>query len=430
MNLKSNQEESIVIAPRERSSQIEKYLAMAMASDRATATTREPDVYELLEKTQGQASPVVLGASSTLHLDGLRCLAKSIREDPYYDDFGKRLGSNFVYQWILKYLQFERDLAKFPDIAKVPVPQALFIVGFGRTGSTFLHHLMALDSTVRAPRLWELMEPSPPPTEEAYTTDPRIRRVQMHLSTRSILMPNMHKIHEYDVRAPEECQHMMWHGPHHAMLGLKGTEYLQWFDELSDPDLRVLYEAYKLQVQHLQLFHRKERWVSKSLTHAYFLPVLFKVFPNARVVRLHRDPCEIIPALASLTAHLQVIYTRRSDFDELGQRMLRIFAESMRRSMLADETAGSERLIDVLFADLIKDPVRVIRNIYAKCGYPYTDDFDSALRKHLRASDHHRKYKHVYRLEQFGLSRAKVMSCAEPYLEWVERKTGSMLSAA
>lgn len=425
-NSDRDRDEEEVVAPQERSPQIEKYLLLATSLERSTDSKRLLDVDQLLDMAQERTGAVRLSSESALHFEGLRCLAESIRHDSYYDDLGKRAGHSFVYNWILRFLQFERDLASFPDIVRVPMPKPLFIIGFGRTGSTFLHHLLALDLQVRTPQLWELMEPSPPPRSESYATDARIRKARVQLGARSIVMPNISKIHEYDVHAPEECQHMMWHGPHHAMLGLKGTEYLQWLNHLSESNLRVLYDYYKLQAQHLQLFCRREHWVSKSLSHAHFLPVLFNVFPDARIVRLHRDPCQIVPGLASLIAHLQVVYTRRSDFRELGQRVLQLFVESMNRSMQIDATVAPEHFIDVPFGDLTRNPIGTIREIYAKFGYRYTDQFDRDLHKRLQAGAG-RKYRHTYTLERFGLSRAEVVAKSELYLAWARDKTGSTL---
>jgi hypothetical protein len=250
-------DETKVVAPQQRSPQVQQYLAMLTSVDRALGTKSELDVDQLLELAQSRIGPVSLSADSGLHLEGLRCLAGSIQRDSYYDDIGRRMANYYVYSWIHKYVQFERDLATFPDIPGVPVSKPLFLIGFGRTGSTFLHHLLALDPQARAPRLWELLEPSPPPRPETYDTDPRIRRLQTHLSFRSIAMPDLHKIHEFDAQAPEECQHMMWHGPQHITLGLRSPDYWQWFRDLSSSQLHVLYRSYKAQVQHLQLFHRR-----------------------------------------------------------------------------------------------------------------------------------------------------------------------------
>jgi hypothetical protein len=249
----------------------------------------------------------------------------------------------------------------------------------------------------------------------------------MHLRSKAIATPDVHKIHEIDAQAPEECHNMMWHGPHQLTYGLRSADYWLWFRNLRAPQLHVLYKYYRRQVQHLQLFCRKGHWVSKALAHAHYFPVLFQTFPDARIVRLHRDPCQIVPALASLIAHLQIPYTSRNDFRELGQRMLDLFLDTMHRTMQIDREVSSDRFIDVVFDDLTRNPIGVVRDIYDRFGYEYTPQFENDLQKFLQTESVTRQYKHVYTLEQFGLSRTQIMTRSEEYLAWVEQRTGSKL---
>jgi hypothetical protein len=422
------EDRTTIVAPRERTPPVARYLAMMTSMDPVLGKIDRWSVDQLLDLAQTRAGGVPLrNGGSNLQFEGLRHLAEPIQHDGYYDDIGRRAANHYIYGWISKYIQFERDLATFPGIPDVPVPNPIFVIGFGRTGSTFMHNLLALDPEARAPLLWELMEPSPPPRPETYESDPRIRRVRMQLESRKVMMPDLEKIHESGVLAPEECNHMMRHGEYHIARGLRSTPYAQWLHNLGSPELYELYKHYKLQVQHLQLFHRKGHWACKCISHAHFFPVLFKVFPDARVIRLHRDPSQIVPAFASIVAHLQVIYTSRINFQELGQHSLDYFLDSMRRSMEIDREVGGEHFIDVLFDDLTRNPVGTLRQIYSKFGYDFTPQFERRLREFLQSEPVTRNYKHVYSFEQFGLSRAQILARSSDYLEWVERKTGSKL---
>ncbi|CAL78392.1 conserved hypothetical protein; putative ATPase domain [Bradyrhizobium sp. ORS 278] len=398
-----------------------------LSLDREFCARRLLDVDQLLDLAQDRLGPVSFGPESTLLVEGIRCLADSIARDSAYDDLGRYMAAHYIYGWIERYVQFARDLSDLPDILQVPVTRPLFLIGFGRTGSTFLHHLLALDPQARAPRLWELQEPSPPPRPASYQTDARIGRMRAQSAFRAAVMPDLHKIHEFDVEAPEECQLMMWHGPQHMILGLRSPEYWRWFRSLASAQLDTLWAGYKRQVQHLQLFHRGGHWLSKSLAHAHFLPVLFDSFPDARIVRLHRDPCQIIPALASLIAQLQISYTPRIDFDDLGRRMLELFGQSMDRMMQADDAVNPMRFVDIIFDDLVQDPLATIRRIYATFGDDFAPEFESRLLRRLEAESSRNRFKHVYTLEQFGLSSKQVMERSEGYLTWVEQRTGVQL---
>jgi hypothetical protein len=107
--------------------------------------------------------------------------------------------------------------------------------------------------------------------------------------------------------------------------------------------------------------------------------------------------------------------------------VLDFFLDSMRRTMQIDKAVSPEHFIDVVFDDLIRNPIGVVGEIYAKFGYPYTAQFENEMLGFLQKEPITRKYKHVYTLEQFGLSRAQVTARSEEYLAWVEQRTGSRL---
>ena len=60
-------------------------------------------------------------------------------------------------------LQIEDWYARHPEIDEQDVAVELLGVGFPRTGSTALSHLLAEDRTFRNLRLWEEQSPCPPP---------------------------------------------------------------------------------------------------------------------------------------------------------------------------------------------------------------------------------------------------------------------------
>jgi len=70
-------------------------------------------------------------------------------------------------------LYLERDRQSFPDIELREISSPVFIVGLPRTGTTVLHNLMALDTSVRTPLTWEVMYPA-----SATATPDDIRRAK------------------------------------------------------------------------------------------------------------------------------------------------------------------------------------------------------------------------------------------------------------
>jgi Sulfotransferase family len=151
--------------------------------------------------------------------------------------------------------------------------------------------------------------------------------------------------------------------------------------------------------------------------HELYFPVLFDVFPDARVVRLHRDPCVCIASLASLTTRFRRLYTSSVDYEELGRFMLEWFAEGIERSQSQDEKFGSKPIFDISFEALTHDPIDIVRKMYAYFGLTYSRELESVMTDYVKSnSAQQRSYDHKYLLEDFGLSRRVVLDRLERYV--------------
>lgn len=363
-------------------------------------------------------------APHDIHIEGLRCLAAALQSEGRYDAGALRLLQREIFARILADQNFSRDLALYPGIPDVPVHRPFLVAGFGRTGSTLLHNLLALDRNARAPLLWELWTPSPPPHPESYATDPRIEIAQRRLDGFTRADPLILQVHPMMARAPDECHWMMRHTPLMAMF-YQAPEYWAWLKQLDDGELAELYSHYRLQVQHLQLFSRREHWLSKASTHLHFMPVLFDVFPDANVIRLHRHPCQAVPSLCSLFTSYRRLFSPQVDYHEVGTTILDMFTDGMKRSMAAPQHRR-QQIIDIRFEDLVADPAAAVRRIYAQFGYRFSAAFEQDLARLIESERTAVRQRHSYSLEQFGLSRAQVIERSAEYLAWVQPRCGEL----
>jgi Sulfotransferase family len=377
----------------------------------------------LAEESVGLSLP----KSGNIHVDGLRCLASAMeRCNP--DARASRLLRRDVFAWILAYLNFAKDRTLYGDAAYVPMNRPLFIAAFGRTGSTLLHNLLALDPNARAPRLWELWTPSPPPQPEIRATDPRIETAQRRLHWLARIEPRILEMHPMTAEGPDECHWMMRHSPQKVVLYPVG-EYWTWLTRLGLPALRELYGHYKLQAQYLQLFCPGSHWVSKAFSHLFYLPVLFDVFPDARVVRLHRHPCRSIASLCDLTTRYRRLYSDRVDTAEIGPVILDLFLDGAEKSIALDHRFGLQRshVVDVQYAELLNDPIGVVRRIYRDFDYPYGAEFERDMMHFTERNAGAAGPRRVYSLEPFGLLAAAVAERSKDYISWVEDRTGELV---
>lgn len=66
-------------------------------------------------------------------------------------------------------------------IAASRIQRPIFITGMPRSGSTFLHELLAEDPANRAPRVWEVMFPVPFESQLSSNVDRRVRKTEFYL---------------------------------------------------------------------------------------------------------------------------------------------------------------------------------------------------------------------------------------------------------
>jgi hypothetical protein len=109
-------------------------------------------------------------------------------------------------------LRIQDHIKRYPEVLDVPIKRPLFILGLPRTGTTFLHNLLAQDPTSRWLRLWEILYPCPPPHPTTEKTDPRIQETAKQVQKINTIAPQLSTVHHLDPQAPEEGNQLSEHG--------------------------------------------------------------------------------------------------------------------------------------------------------------------------------------------------------------------------
>jgi len=237
-------------------------------------------------------------------------LVKSINEEAELHFFGRLMTRNDILIWLKALLGIQAAFTEHPEIANEVIDKPVFIAGLARSGTSILFELLSQDKQFGSPRHWEMMFPYPPPEAATYETDPRIESCQNLVTQFYRVAPSYKTMHEMDARLPNEC-----------IIGQAASfisEYIPFLFQVpsyinyiyTEGNWEYSYGLYKKMLQLLQFKNPRERWLLKAPSHLNFLPVLFKVFPDAEVLITHRDP---IFAQASVTNLAGTFYWMRSD---------------------------------------------------------------------------------------------------------------------
>lgn len=327
-------------------------------------------------------------------------LIKSINEEAELHAFGRLMTRNEILIWLKALLGIQAAFKEYPEIADEVIDRPVFIAGLSRSGTSILFELLAQDAQFGSPRHWEMMFPYPPPEAATYETDPRIEKAQHLVTQFNRVAPTIKTMHEMDARLPNEC-----------IIGQAASfisEYIPFLFQVptyinhiyGQGNWPYSYGLYKKMLQLLQFKNPRKHWLLKAPSHLNFLPVLFQVFPDARVLITHRDP---IYAQASVTNLAGTFFWMRSNkpldvkaFE--GLLSPEMMAMNLERTIdwLEDGAIPKSQVSHSLYADLISDPQTALAKVYARIGLDFSDQARAKMQAYLDAKPKAKFGKHKY----------------------------------
>ena len=335
----------------------------------------------------------------------LGVLLRSFEHDADLNLVGRICVHSEIVRMLSNRLLMEEDRRKDPRISGERILRPIFITGLPRSGTTFLHALLAQDPRCRAPQVWEVMRPSPPPETATYGSDPRIAHAERQLKWADVLMPEFGKFHLMDARYPQECiaitDHAFMSYLFESMYQV--PSYRAWHDA---QDKRPAYLYHKRFLQHLQCRCPGTHWVLKAPSHLMALEALLDVYPDADIVVTHRDPLKVLASCSSLKKVLTRPFTNRLNTEALRTDVNLRWEGSLRFAMeFRQKNEGLRRRFhDVFYPDLIKDPLSVVREIYRFFDRELTPEAETAMQRFAVKNPNHDGWHH-YTLEEFGFDR-------------------------
>lgn len=305
-----------------------------------------------------------------------------------------------------------------PEVLETPLPDPIYIVGWPRTGSTFLHQLLAADPASRSIPYWESFDPVPPAPG---APDRRTERLDKMLGQLRKIAPSYDAIHPMTAEATEECVALFMNEFRTLQLDFqyRVPGYARW---LLRQDGNVAYSLYERQLRLIQSVRPGgPRQVLKDPTHLVHLETLVARHRGARFVFTHRDPAEALSSIASLVAYTRALFTDDVDPHAIGAELVRgYWIEALARSRKVRAALPSRNAVDVRYEDLQRDPIATAERIYARLGLPFDEAARAGMTAFLETHARERAAtgRHHHALADFGLTREAVRErlaeyCAE-----------------
>jgi len=300
-----------------------------------------------------------------------------------------------------------------PELLEDRVESPVFIVGSPRSGTSILHELMAADPAVRAPAMWEMQRPVE--AVEGLDGSESVDRVTQFWHD---LQPEYETMHANSGHLPNECIFITLHEFLSDHWG--GNHVVPSYDaHLQRVDQRPAYRFHARFLSTLQARGGSRRWLLKAPSHLFQLRALFDVYPDARIVRTHRDPLKTLPSAISLMGTLKWMRCNQVDMSRAPVLLAFGYAYIYRKEIeqRASGVLPDDRFVDVQFSELLRDPVGTVGAVYRKLDWPFTDDVRARVAAYAASKPRGSRGVHRYSLDEVGLDAEEERERFRFYLE-------------
>lgn len=348
-------------------------------------------------------------------LEPLQILVADLQQHARLSEHGVRRMYRKLHETLCGRLNYIADLKRHTGYKDEVIEKPIFVLGMPRSGTTFLHNLLAADPANRAPRLFEMQIPAPK-NPEPLARQLREQRCRENLAYQGLLDDDWLGVHPMGAERAEECP-FIWE------LSLISVNYPgcvnvpNYMEYLYKQNFANLYREERAFLQYLQHREGRRRWILKTPIHIRFLKEIIDVFPDARFVHCHRDTTKIYPSIANMVAILHSKYSTTppasravaSDYDGTWADAL---AFRQKPSM-------AERFVDVNFIDFQADPLGTVDDVMRGLGLQLDPEGVAAMAAWLEEDRKRRALRshHQYSLADAGLTVADVDRMTGDYLK-------------
>ncbi|MET0660051.1 MAG: sulfotransferase, partial [Steroidobacteraceae bacterium] len=235
------------------------------------------------------------------------------------------------------------------------------------------------------------------PEPATYETDPRIEKAHKLITGWYRVTPELEAMHEFGGAVPTEGIH----------LQVSSFQMPTWMNLLGQVPSFNAYIAgksflpaieWEKRVLRVLQWKKPRRWVMKSPV-LFNLPDVVQAYPDACLIWMHRDP---LKSLASAVNMVGTLFWQRSDEPFRSGAL----AASVDENIVAAEFNQAiewvqqgviplDRVLNLLYAEFIRDPMASARRIYERFRIPLTPQSEAAMQRHL--ADHAREKRPAHR---------------------------------
>lgn len=322
------------------------------------------------------------------------------------------------------------DYLFFPGFRQVSIRAPVYILANPRSGTTYLHRILAADQQFTYQRLYQTVFPSVL-WYKFFALWGAIDRRMGRVAERFLLAPinrlffgQWDGIHVVGFHQSEEDEAMWilpWLTP--AML-----VFFPFIDQLKDQyyvdklprsqQLKVNRYLKRALQRHMYASGQGRTLLAKNAVAGYRIERYLEVMPDMRIIHLYRHPYEsIASALSMFSKKMWEIHSPQcAGATPEVKAAAELWCEHYLLQMKLRDQVPPERYIEFAYSDVAADPKGTVEKIYACFGLSISAEFQQTLEREASRAGRFES-QHDYSLEEFGISKEWIYERLKPAFE-------------
>ena len=348
--------------------------------------------------------------------EGLTVLVQTVESAPGVSDGGRDYVYGQFVDALWNRLRVVDYLKHHPEVAAERIERPLVVLGLPRTGTSLASYLLDQDPNRRSLLTWEAENSVPPPSPETLRTDPRCLKKKAELDTlaKGLRAANIPMVHWDEADGPTECMFVQ-NQDFKAYLWEAFMPTSAYSDWLLDADMTSTY-GYERSVLQMLQSRAPGVWSLKMPSHAVHIETLLSTFPDVRIVWAHRDPFKATASFLRLNYLSRAVLGAQIDVTDVVSNVLRQLQAHVARPLRARQRIGDDRFFDLHYADLMRDPIGVMRSLYEWAGDELTPSTEDAMLTWLQRNPQDRFGVQPYSLDGSGVTITDLEPLFDQYI--------------
>jgi len=327
----------------------------------------------------------------------------------------------FTILKLSSWLGFAWDDIFYKKYQQQKLAQPVFIIGNPRSGTTYLHRLMAKDEiNFSYIRMWEVIF-APSVSQRKFlwffkkiddALGGKFQGWLLNQEKKTWLSNPMHKIGLLEPEEDESILFNIWETifttvvfPHPDLV----RKYAYFDKQMPLFRRRKIMQFYRSCLRrHLFARNSDKKFLSKNPTFCPKVGSLYEFFPDAKIIYLVRNPLETIPSIISWMSYEWKQFSDPLENYLFQDYLLELAKEWYEYPLERFSQAPADSYAIIRYDDLMQNPGQIVTDIYKKFAFELTPEFEKTLNEaNQRAACY--KSKHNYSLRKMGLSKKRIL---------------------